>query len=31
MTKKHKIAAKVQIREFQKELNRLTKDKNGKA
>jgi AAA+ ATPase superfamily predicted ATPase len=30
-TGKHKIAAKVQIGEFQKELNRLTKDKNGKA
>lgn len=30
-TGKHKIAAKVQVGEFQKELNRLTKDKNGKA
>ena len=31
MTKKHKMAAKEQIGEFQKELNRLTKDKNGKT
>ncbi|MBR7044717.1 MAG: hypothetical protein IKI23_03520 [Lachnospiraceae bacterium] len=30
-TGKYKIAAKVQIAEFQKEINRLTKDTSGEA
>ena len=30
-TGKHKLSAKVQIAEFQKELNRLTRDKSGEA